>query len=110
MICLSSYTGLELTFVKGDRATVDFIVKDIDGIVQDVSDFTTIEFKYKKYGDLTTNKFLGSVVSPGTNGKIRFTMNFDMEVGDYDCEISLTAPGEEIITCPDIVMHIIPEL
>jgi len=107
---MSQYTGTELTLVRGDKVIIDFIVKDIDGVIQDVTDFTPT-FKYKKYGDTgSALYFNGTVVTPGTNGRIRFT--FDLSTwtaGDYDCEIQLLSISEEI-TCPDIIVHVQEEL
>lgn len=110
---MSQYTGTEITLVKGDEVTIDFIVKDIDGQIQDVTD-SRPKFRYKRYDDSIVTTVDGSWVTPGTNGRIRFRFNesnITAIAGDYDCEIELEFPstGEEI-TCPDIILHVLPEL
>jgi len=105
----SQYTGLEITLVRGDVMEIHFIVKDIDGIVQNLIGFTSIKFRYKKYSDTVTSEITGWLVDQ-SNGKIGF--DFDLtswDADDYDCEIELRSASEEI-TCPDIVLHVVPEL
>jgi len=105
----SQYTGLEMTLVQGDIMEIHFVIKDIDGKIQDLAGFSSIKFKYKKYGDGSTSELNGWLVDPA-NGKIGFDFALTgWEATDYDCEIELKS-GTEEITCPDIVLHIVSEL
>lgn len=110
---MSEVYGTEVTLVSGDKVTIDFIIKDINGSIQDLTNFSPL-FKYRKYDDTTVGTIAGTVVIPGTDGRVRFSFDLSgtsFNVGDYDCEVQLTSIDlTQIITCPDLVLHILEEL
>jgi len=100
----------EIILVTGDKATLEFVLKDIDGEIINLTGVSSVKFKYKNYVDGTVTTLTGNVVTPPTDGKVTFTFNLtNVSSGDYDCEIEITSPIE-ILTATDIILHVLPEL
>lgn len=100
--------------VKSDKLyDINLTLQDANGNAFDLTGNSGILLKVQKQG-ATALKFSGtmSVVGAATDGKVKYTVaatDFD-DAGQYYAEIEVTFTGGKVVTFPDIVIEVKPEL
>lgn len=105
---------IPINVVKNDKLyDINFTLQNNDGTAFDLTGNSGIFLKVQKQG-ATAVKFSGSctVVGAATAGTCKYNVaatDFD-DVGTYYAEIEVTFAGGKVITFPDIVITVKPEL
>ncbi len=105
---------IKIDVVKSDKLyDINFTLQDANGAAFDLTNNTQILLKAQQQGS-TSLKFTGTmaVVGAPTLGTCKYTVqttDFDA-TGQYYAEIEVTYSGGKVVTFPDIVISVLPEL
>ena len=103
----------EVKVVRNDtKFLLDFTIYDLDNNIVDLSDVSTISLKFKSYADGTVTTISGSPVGDGSGGEVQFLVldEFKGITGNFKAEIELIFSDGKILTAPNIVLKVIPDL
>ena len=104
----------DIDIVRNDQNfALNFTIKDASLTVVDLTGVSTIKLKIQKYETSTLFATItGTPVLPYTSGLCTFIVGaqFVNQVGDYMAEIEITYLSGEVITAPNIKIHVIEDL
>lgn len=102
----------EVQLVRGDKNyVIKFTIYDSDNNVLSLENVDSVVFKYKDYANGEVKSITGTVLNP-LNGEVGFliTNQFDEVVGEFKAEIEITYKDGKVLTAPNIVLKVIPDI
>jgi len=102
----------EIQIVRGDKNfPLHFTIYDADNKPVDLTGVDSIVLKYKNYENGEVVNIPGTVQNP-TEGSVVFqvTDQFVDIVGEFKAEIEITYSNGCVLTAPNIVIKVIPDI
>jgi len=103
----------EIIIVRGDKNfRLSFQIYDADGNIVDLSNVSQIVLKYKEYTSTSSASSITGTVSVPGEGKCYFDVGtqFVGVTGEYKAEIEITFLNGKVLTVPNLVIKVIPDL
>lgn len=103
----------EVIIVRGDRKFVlEFVIYDADNNRVDLTGTSAIQLKFKNYEDGTVTTIPGLVTGDPKEGVVQFQVEDEFVdiIGEFKAEIEITYASGKIITAPNILIKVIPDI